>query len=234
MFSKKKKNKSLQELTAFLNPGKQRLRELKSIRESALQRTLTNLQKNVKRRSKNLAPISENYVPKKDVPKKDDKKSIIKKKHVDKKKEIKEQSKKEEEQKSDEKAKDNEEEKTDKSDMEEVKEDDKDKEEEKIDAKKKPASALDEAPKTRRKTDKEKRLEREARERAEKIAEELEEMERLRAKWPTLKNPQKNKDAVPSGRLDDERWHAFLKDQFKILKSTPNVSNIYISAQLYI
>ena len=118
--------------------------------------------------------------------------------------------------------------------MEEVKEDDKDKEEEKIDAKKKPASALDEAPKTRRKTDKEKRLEREARERAEKIAKELEEMERLRAKWPTLKNPQKNKDAVPSGRLDDERWHAFLKDQFKILKSTPNVSNIYISAQHYI
>ena len=41
MFSKKKKKKSLQELTAFLNPGKQRLRELKSIRESALQRTLT-------------------------------------------------------------------------------------------------------------------------------------------------------------------------------------------------
>ena len=81
MFSKKKKKKSLQELTAFLNPGKQRLRELKSIRESALQRTLTNLQKNVKRRSKNLAPISENYVPKKD-----DKKSIIKKKMQIKKK----------------------------------------------------------------------------------------------------------------------------------------------------
>ena len=62
---KGKKKQTLQELTAFMNPGRQRLRELKSIKEAALQRTLTNLQKNVERRSQKLPPISEVYSPSK-------------------------------------------------------------------------------------------------------------------------------------------------------------------------
>ena len=57
---KGKKKQTISELTAFMNPGRQRLRELKSIKDSALQRTLTNLQKNVERRSKKLL-ISEVY-----------------------------------------------------------------------------------------------------------------------------------------------------------------------------
>ena len=62
---KGKKKQTIHELTAFMNPGRQRLRELKSIKDSALQRTLTNLQKNVERRSKKLPPISEVYSPNK-------------------------------------------------------------------------------------------------------------------------------------------------------------------------
>ena len=242
---KGKKKQTIHELTAFMNPGRQRLRELKSIKDSALQRTLTNLQKNVERRSKKLPPISEVYSPNK----KDERsKAMIFKTKLgikdDKQKELKSLkmvepeatvSKKEEIADSDEKkgvadegeksGKDSE----DKIDQKEKETEEKDKgDEEKVPAVPsdiKPKSVFDDVPKTRRKTAKEKRLEKEAREKAEKDAKEREEMERLRAKWPTMKNAKKKKGAVPSGRLDGERWHNFLKEQFKTLKKKPNVSN---------
>jgi len=243
---KGKKKQTLQELTAFMNPGRQRLRELKSIKDSALQRTLTNLQKNVERRSKKLPPISEVYSPNKSDERS---KAMIFKTHKlglkdDNQKELKSLkmveaettiSKKEETADSDEKkgvadvgeksGKDSE----DKIDQKEKETEVKDKgDEEKVPAvpsEIKPKSVFDDVPVTRRKTAKEKRLEKEAQEKADKEAKEREEMERLRAKWPTIKNAKKKKGAVPSGRLDGERWHNFLKEQFKVLKKKPNVSN---------
>ena len=239
---KKKKKQSLQDLTTFMNPGKQRLRELKSIRQAALQRTLTSLQSNIKLRSQKLQPISEKYVAgieKEDVYQSPIKLPTVKKTESEKligKKKTEEENLEEGEKSKDD---DTEVKKDDdtalkKDDDTEVKKGDdddakKDEAENKITKedgteKKKPTSILDEPPKTRKKTDKEKRLEREAREKAEKEAKEREELEQLRAKWPIMKNVSKKKDSAPSGRLDDERWHNFLKEQFKILKLTPNVS----------
>jgi hypothetical protein len=222
---KKKKKQSLQDLTTLMNPGKQRLRELKSIRQAALQRTLTSLQDNIKLRSQKLQPISEKYVAgkvKEDVYKSPKKLLTVKKTESENKIGKKaEEENLEEEQKS----------KDDDTEVKKGDDDDakKDEEENTITKaggtkKKKPTSILDEPQKTRKKTDKEKRLEREAREKAEKEAKEREELEQLRAKWPIMKNVSKKKNSAPSGRLDDERWHNFLKEQFKILKLSPNVS----------
>ena len=234
---KGKKKQTLQELTAFMNPGRQRLRELKSIKEAALQRTLTNLQKNVERRSQKLPPISEVYSPSKS-----DKRSMtamvktdLSGVKLDNQEEIRSMKVAEPEQQMSKKGdvvdageksdkdtgdkveqKENETEEKDEGDKEKILP---------VPSDSKPKSVFDDAPVTRRKTAKEKRLEREAQEKAEKEAKEREERERLRAKWPTIKNAKKKKGAVASGRLDGERWHNFLREQFKVLKKKPNVSN---------
>lgn len=242
LLGKKKKKQSLQDLTTFLNPGKQRLRELKSIRKAALQRTLTNLQDNIKRRSQKLQPISEKYIvgnEKEDVHKSPKKLASIEQKVEDEaateektdKEHLEEKKEKEEKEQND--SDDKEAKKVDDGNEKEVEVENAEKKKEDEVEKKKPTSILDEPPKTRRKTDKEKRLEREAQEKADKEAKKREELERLRAKWPIMKNVSKKQGSAPSGRLDNERWHTFLEEQFKVLKSTPNVSITYINATLW-
>ena len=202
---RKNPNVGIAALAAMMNPGAQRQKELKNIRKAALQRTLTKLEKNIKRREKGLPPIRETKMfalP--------DSTGFLSK---FKRKEERKKEKKGEEKKDEEEGKDEEGEKEKKEEKsifgrKKKKDKTKGKKEEKEEEGKKPP----------RKTAKQIRLEEEARLKAEIETKKREEMEALRAKWPPLKNAQAVKGAKPTGRHDKERWKKFVEDQKKIIQ----------------